>query len=132
MNEFEKIDKVLSYLNSKITESVLPSHLPMQINIDSNEGLEILRKLVKDGYATEETFNKEIHFYSTFDGRLFEKQGGYIQINKNIIAETNLKNRLNKITSYAAGLAGLYVIFEFLLWIYRHWYNILTFLGINL
>lgn len=78
MNEYEKIDSVLVYIIKDKSVEILRENIShdLKISHQSKEFVEIINKLVKDGYIGVTESKKS--YYSTFEGRLFVKNGGYL------------------------------------------------------
>lgn len=81
MTELEKIDKILKLIvdceqppKRKQTEIVKE----IDFNLSTKELIEILDKLTNDKFVIREIQTDEIaHYFSSFEGRLFSKSGGY-------------------------------------------------------
>lgn len=134
---FKKLDVVLQYiLDANKPPFRRISEIQKQINFesDSKELIEILDKLVKDGYVKEDPdVNNGSRYLSTFEGRIFmAEHGGYIKMIENDYLKTirddqtenrKVKNELRLIrVTRLAGIAGLLL---FLMEVVKFLYQIL-------
>ncbi|HZY38489.1 MAG TPA: hypothetical protein VFE53_17645 [Mucilaginibacter sp.] len=115
INELEKLDKVLLFLEKQEFESALPigeisTGVKNIFTTDETEVISILNKLVKDEYANtfqspmnyihSETRKYTIlltYFIITFEGRYFIKTGGYVRREEFRISE---KTRLDGLEAH--------------------------------
>jgi len=88
MTEFDKIDRVLKIILNcekppRITDVEIDEEIKKQkIIISTKERIEIIDKLIKDGFIIKEIIDELNRFYinyyfSSFEGRLFLLKGGY-------------------------------------------------------
>jgi hypothetical protein len=145
INELEKLDKVLRFLEKQEYESALPiGEISIGVkNIfttDETEVISILNKLVKDEYAN--TFQSPInyndpetgkytailltYFIITFEGRYFTKTGGYVRREARLAAtedytrkQADTLNRLTRLVAWGTVAASV-VAFLLLVWETRH------------
>ncbi|MDP4285973.1 MAG: hypothetical protein Q8891_16285 [Bacteroidota bacterium] len=97
MTELTKIDKVLKLIiecqhppKRKATEIVNE----LDFELTTKESIEILDKLVKDGYVIREIqADNTAYYFSSFEGRLFLINGGYSQS----FLDIKSRNRHNKL-----------------------------------
>ena len=86
MTEFKKIDKVLQFVincEEPPRRSATEIANEIELQITTKETIEILDKLTKDGFVIKEIHADNIAYYfSSFEGRLFFLNGGYISQNK--------------------------------------------------
>lgn len=86
MNELKQIDEVLKYiLQHDFPPRASFTDIKKALNYtqdDTKVLIEILNKLEKDGYITPDTIKGNTgdikYYFSSFEGRLFVKNGGYL------------------------------------------------------
>ena len=148
LTPLEKLDKVITYLNENL---IRPVHTLAEIGeglknekaeIENSELLLILNKLKQDKFIeienreikyltapdTEEIITIELYFSITFEGRLFNQEGGYtrkkekedVEINRLKTLEQNERRQakglvfLQIIIAIGTAIASFYYILEIL------------------
>jgi hypothetical protein len=127
----QELDIVLNFIVSDELAAFIADTIMEKTKIDNIKTmLEILGKLEEDRYIKKEnlvdkmvadTFGTTVWYYSsTFNGRLFSENGGYIAQNKKqkILARNEYIRTL--LLTYGTALAGLYGVFEILKWLLHH------------
>jgi len=81
MTELDKIDRVLKFIincEQPPKRNATEITKELDFNLSTKETIEILDKLTKDNYVIREIQDDDIAYYfSSFEGRLFLKEGGY-------------------------------------------------------
>jgi len=84
MTEFDKIDKVLRFvIDCEQPPKRKATEIANELNfkLTTKETIEILDKLTKDGFVIKEIQSDDFAYYfSSFEGRLFFKNGGYSKL----------------------------------------------------
>jgi len=126
LTPIEKLDNMLMYfVNMDMPPFKTDAEIMKELNITrSKEMFEIFHKLEKDGFIKSEVL--PVHgrnttvYSSTFDGRLFNLNGGYAQQD----ADNSIANRNERIQTllltYGTAAAGIYGFFEIAKWFFHH------------
>lgn len=131
-SEIKRLDWVLSFMAKHAKqgleieaawESMKTEHPTLHKEGNESSRLQIFEKLAKDGYLVlkERGFNNtdEERYWITFDGIVFESEGGYEGMIDRRKAQDEIPHRLNLLTKILAIGTGVMALMSILTFFYK-------------
>ena len=121
MNRIEKIQLILEefYNPKNLTANHNLIFSEFSDKLEAKDIHEIIYKLEKDGFLTHlDWYTGGVGGNITFEGGLFYDNGGYIENERRIKAETNRQVMINIIVALGTGLAGIYALVQLVMYIF--------------
>lgn len=120
------MDKILKTLYENENKIDIGDHLSINLSannygLNNTEIAEVWSKLERDNYIYEYTKNSGHRI--NLEGMIFIQNGGYTQQQKDLKLERTKTTIFNLAVGIGTGLAGLYALVQFLLFLWQHFYQ---------